>query len=192
MGIRNSKIRRAATAEIAQRRAEPRPLKSRKGIYTLKDNFFTFWFRYVFANPQYVEQGLHDALIKEKILPDFNAFVEKAFEAICLEWMRHANPDNVVGRWWDKREEIDIVGINKSTNHAFLAEVKWSTLARKDVAAILSTLERKGELVETGCSNVDYLVIAKNIPEKQELAEDGMTVLDLNDIIMHEERAGNG
>lgn len=161
---------------------EPHPARSRKGIYMLKDNYFKFWFRYVFANPQYIEQGLHDALVEEKIAPDLDAFVGKAFEDVCIEWMRATHPRHLIGRWWDRTEEIDIVGMNKAADHAFLAEVKWSTLGRQDVARILSNLERKAPLVDTGCSTVERVVIARTIHDKARLASPGVTLLDLDDM----------
>ena len=58
--------------------------RSRKGIYTLRDNFLKFWFRFVFENQEYVEQGKQERLIDEKIMPELNSFTGRVFEDVVL------------------------------------------------------------------------------------------------------------
>ena len=35
-------------------------------------------------------------------------------------------PFSAVGRWWDRNEEIDLVGINKELDSILFGEVKWT------------------------------------------------------------------
>jgi hypothetical protein len=35
-------------------------------------------------------------------------------------------PFERIGRWWDRNEEIDVVGINKQRNSILFGEAKWS------------------------------------------------------------------
>src|SRR3989338_9050500 len=47
------------------------PEKSRKGIYRISDNFFNFWFRFVFRNRNEIEEGKTGkviSLIKQSIV----------------------------------------------------------------------------------------------------------------------------
>ncbi len=172
---------------IVERRVpvtEKQPRKSRRGIYHLKDNYFKFWFRYVFANPQYIEQDLIDELIEDKLMPSFNAFVGNAFEDICIEWMKRVHAGYIVGRWWDRSEEIDIVCINKRKDHAIFVEVKWSTLSSKDARSIARRLVEKSRLVDTGCSRSSYLIIARFAESKENPGVDGAVIKDLEDLAL--------
>ena len=57
-------------------------------------------------------------------------------------------PFDKLGRWWDRNEEIDIVGINRELNAILFAEVKWT---EKPVGInILSELKAKAEKVQWG------------------------------------------
>ena len=39
--------------------------KSRKGIYSIKDNYFRFYFRFIFPNLEYIEIGETDYLLEK-------------------------------------------------------------------------------------------------------------------------------
>ena len=159
-----------------------KPTKSRKGIYVLKDNFFKFWFKFVFENLHYIEQELFDKLIKEKIKPEFPAFVGKVFEDICLEWMKKTNKDYLFGKWWSKGQEIDIVGIDPSVKKALLIEVKWKDLSVNYIQNIFKELEKKKEFFSRKYENIDLMLIARSIQSKEELNARQYVVKDLQDI----------
>ena len=160
-----------------------KPTKSRKGIYVLKDNFFKFWFRFCFENLQYIEQELFDKLLNEKVKPEFPAFVGKAFENICLEWIKKTNQDYLFGKWWDKEEEIDIVGIEPSSSKALLIEVKWSDLSEKDVRRLFLDLDNKKQNFDREFSEINTMVVARTIEKKEKLLDEKLEVRDINDII---------
>ena len=165
---------------------EKNPEKSRKGIYLLKDNFFKFWFRFVFGNNEYIEQGMQDKLINEKIKPELNTFVGKAYEEIVLEWIKEQNQfsNYLFGRWWSKKEEIDVVGIDSSKNKILFGEVKWKNLTKNQAIQIINKLKRKAELVKWGVNpKKEYILLAKKIELKKELKKSGYAVFDINDII---------
>lgn len=162
---------------------EMHPEKSRRGIYVLKDNFFKFWFRFIFTNSQYIEQGLHDKLLREKIIPEFNSFVGRAFEDICLEWMRRTRKNFIIGRWWDRQHEIDIVGIDASTSMTIFGSVKWSDLKSSEARTIITSLQKDSMFVDTGCENVEYFLIARSIDDKDRLTSMNVHVFDLNDLV---------
>ncbi|MBN1410913.1 MAG: ATP-binding protein [Spirochaetales bacterium] len=130
------------------------PEKSRKGLYVFSDNFFAFWFRFVFRNRSLLEQGrINDVLgmLKEN-LPVLNG---TAYEKIARETIKSFNSYNPsfpefaeVGGWWDRNEEIDVVGINRKTNAIIFGEAKWS---KKPMGTdIYRKLREKAEHVEWG------------------------------------------
>jgi AAA+ ATPase superfamily predicted ATPase len=129
---------------------ENRPHKSRKGVYLLRDPFFRFWFRYVFPNIGYLEEGERGFVWQEKILPSFESFVGPVFESICHQTLKRLNRENALpfkasrlGRWWDRANEIDIIAYNDEGAYLF-CECQWSkNLIGKN---ILETLQEKTAL----------------------------------------------
>jgi len=131
---------------------ENMPEKSKMGLYFIKDNFFRFWFRYVFADQSYLEME-NAGYVLQKIRSNFNEYVSLAFEDIAPDILfdkKTARSFPFVpekwGRWWDNKTEIDLMAINTKNNSACFIECKWSrNLVDIDV---LSKLKIKAERVE--------------------------------------------
>lgn len=108
---------------------EEKPLKSKKGLYRITDEFFQFWFKFVFPRKGELEIDGMDIVLNDirTSLPQHLSFV---YEKVAMELLlRHSDmffPFTKIGRWWDKSEEIDIVGINPTLNSIVFCEVKWS------------------------------------------------------------------
>ena len=126
---------------------EEKPHKSRKGIYLLDDPYFRFWFKYVFPNASYLEEGDIDYVWEEKLKPDFDSFVGPIFEDICTQKIKKLNKDNQlpfkaksIGRWWNREDEIDIVAMNDKGSFLF-CECKWT--GKKVGLSIVSQLQNK-------------------------------------------------
>ncbi|MFQ5405649.1 MAG: ATP-binding protein [Candidatus Micrarchaeia archaeon] len=173
--------------EIVERRVpitEKKPAKSRKGIYLLKDNYFKFWFWFVFENNEYIEQNKEDLLITEKIKPQLNNLTGKAFEEICLEWIKKQKKFNnyLFGRWWNNQNEIDIVGVNAKNNRILLGEVKWKKLSKKQAKKTILQLKEKSKQVKWGDNpKKTFMLIGKKVQSKNEVSKEAM-VFELNDI----------
>lgn len=193
-GIDKGKVTKYATVlqqlRLIERRipiTEKKPEKSRKGIYLLGDNYFRFWFAFVFENNEYIEQNRQAKLIEEKIKPGLNAFIGKGFEEISLQWIKEKKEfrNYLFGRWWDRQHEIDIVGIDNSNNKILFGEVKWKTLSKKEAHTILLKLKEEAELVKWGKNpKKEFLLVAKKIHSKQELSqEERVQIVELQDII---------
>jgi len=124
-----------------------KPHKSKMGLYFLKDNFFKFWFRYIFANRSFIEKGSQGLVLKQ-IKKEFSQFVSFIFEDIVRESVLNFQQ---VGSWWSKDEEIDIIGLNQENNQILFGEVKWRD---KPVGQeVLLELKRKSKLVKWGSRN---------------------------------------
>lgn len=128
--------------------------KSKKGIYMLADNYFRFWFKYVFPNKSFIEEGETDYVIKNKIRHELDIFVSQTYEEVCRSYVKKGLPKgmkfNKVGRWWTKDAEIDVVGINEDDNAILFGEAKWS--AKPVGINILNELKTKAEKVPWGNS----------------------------------------
>ncbi len=123
--------------------------RSRNGIYSLKDNFFKFWFKFIFENQEYIEQEKQGKLVDEKILPELNSFAGRIFEEVALsEMIRSGKYNNYLfGRWWDKNLEVDIVGIDRSNKRLLVGEVKFKKLTKTEINAIKGTLKEKAQKI---------------------------------------------
>jgi AAA+ ATPase superfamily predicted ATPase len=162
-------------------------LKSKKGRYKIKDNFFRFWFRFVYPNKSEIEIGAY-----EMDYLSFNKYVGEIFEDIAKEILIELNKNNKlpfkfskIGRWWHKGEEIDLIALNENERKALFVEVKWKELRVKEVHGIFKDLERKSEL--TGLKDYDryYCVFGKEIKGKIEL-DDKYLVFDLKNLFLKE------
>jgi hypothetical protein len=108
---------------------EERPLKSKKGLYRITEEFFQFWFKFVFPRRGELEMGrLDDVLTSiDRGLPQHLSMV---YEKVACELVRrHMDrffPFTLIGRWWEKNEEIDLVATHADLNSILFGEVKWS------------------------------------------------------------------
>jgi len=143
--------------------------KSRKSIYTLKDNFLAFWYRFVQPNTSYIEIR-RPSKAREQVSRDLNSFVGKAFEGVCKEAMTLIMRDATkMGKWWSKKgDEIDIVALDEKNREITFAECKWQDNANPN--AILIGLKDKASLVEwnKGKRKESYVIFAKSFQNKKE------------------------
>jgi hypothetical protein len=128
---------------------EKNPLKSKKGIYKLQDQFIKFWFRHVLPNKSRLEEGRTGPVL-EAIKADLPALEAENYEALAAEILRDLESKvfrfDRVGRWWDRNEEIDLVALDEKENRILFGEAKWSV---KPVGVnILEDLRRKSRLVD--------------------------------------------
>jgi len=174
-----------ADLHIVERRVpvtEKRMNASRKGLYFIRDNYIKFWFRFVFENVAYIEQGKIGELL-DKIRPELNAYIGRQFEDIALQWLQKKFPDYLWGRWWEKDKEIDCVGIDEKNNRIAFAEVKWSSLSKRDADCIVTELKKKAEFVSwnKGTRKEEFFIIAKEADIKAK----GAGIYSLKDFGLH-------
>jgi len=125
--------------------------RSKRGRYFIHDNFYRFWFRYVYRNMSYFEIGNYEHIVDE-ILRENSAFTGLVYENIWRKTLMGMSrvgklPFSIelIGPWWERSKEIDIIGLNERTKDILFAEVKWTdNPVKKDV---LLSLEKKAENV---------------------------------------------
>jgi len=94
----------------------------------------------------------------------------------------------VIGNWWDRQEEIDIMAIGDDA--VLFGECKWSI---KPLGGnILAGLKRKAQIVlqKQPCNNVTYALFARAgfTPALQAQAErEAVLLVNLNELIVGEE-----
>ena len=157
--------------------------KTRKSLYHIKDNFFNFWFRFIYSNMQEIEQN--PAYAVDDIKKNFNSYVGFIFEKIAKELLMDEQPFKFqkIGRWWFKDTEIDLIGLNEETKEIGFFEVKWKNLEVKDTEKILSKLKNKSREVKWNNEERKeyYGIIAKKLENKEYLRNKGYMCYDLDD-----------
>lgn len=169
---------------------EKNPQKSRKGLYQISDNFFRFWFQFVFPFKSDLEIGRFD-YVSDQLAKKFNLLESLVYEKICQElifdFVKNLFPIERVGRWWDNENEIDVVGISERENKIVFAECKWSS---KPVGSdIFRNLEKKSHFVQWGTGKGDkyFVLFSKSgfTPEVKKLAggRKDIVLVDKNKIV---------
>jgi len=149
-------------------RKDPVLGKERLGRYGLKDNFFNFWYKFIFPNQTALNLG-NIKIVDDNIKENLNAHVGRVFEGICKElFITYINKEissytidfENIGNWWNRTgEEIDIVGYNHKTRRILVGEVKW-TNDPVDIG-VVDDLMRKFKFINfTG--EYKFLFISKN------------------------------
>ncbi len=127
---------------------------TRKTIYSIGDNMFRFWYRFVPENMSLISRGASDIAYK-RIAPDLPAYMGGVFEEICRQYLWKQMLEgkcpvnfNDLGRWWGadprtrRQEEIDIMGADRDS--AIFGECKWTN--EKVTAGVLETLVNRSDL----------------------------------------------
>ena len=128
---------------------------SNKAIYSIEDNMFRFWYRFVPDNQSLISRGAADMVYK-RIEPFFSDYMGKVFEEICKQYLWSQLLTNHcpvqfknLGRWWGNDQkarsqvEIDIMG-EQDKDTALFAECKW-TSEKVDIG-VLETLDYRSKL----------------------------------------------
>jgi len=133
------------------------PNKSKKGLYFIKDNFFRFWFSYVLPHRSQLELG-NTGYALAKIRENFSGYVAKVYEDLAIEYTLRNYPLLKAGRWWDKNEEIDVVGVGEDS--LLVGECKYSN--KKVGVDILEKLKIKSQKIDSNLPVRHYLLFSKS------------------------------
>ena len=129
---------------------EKAPDRSHQARYQYSDPFLAFWFRFVFAFQGALELGRlqETETALDNALP---GLVSRQYERLAQELVWE-HPEiflpQRVGRWWNRQDEIDVVGINQDTNAILFGEAKWTT--RPVGVDVMAELRRKAGTVDWG------------------------------------------
>lgn len=142
---------------------------TRKTIYSIEDNMFCFWYRFIPEYTSAIARGAKDIVYK-KIEPFLSGYMGSVFEDICKQylWRQLLKGETDIlftdiGRWWGsnpktkQQEEIDILGTSDKDT-AIFGECKW-TNTKVDIE-ILETLIARSELFNF--KNKWFYVFSKN------------------------------
>ncbi len=135
-------------------RKDPVLGKEKLGRYCINDNFFRFWYKFIFPNQTPLNLG-NTKLVFEAIKENLNGYVGRVFEDIVKEiFVGHLNKKingveidfENIGSWWDRSgNEIDLVAYNHKSKNILVGEIKWTSAPMG--VDVVEELVRKSKLI---------------------------------------------
>ena len=173
------------------KRNDPINGKERLGRYKITDNFFRFWYKFVFENQSALNMGAREQILNI-IKNELNSYIGKVFEDIVKELLILYNGKEIrhhkisfenIGSWWDRNNnEVDILAYSSREKSFLLGEVKWTS--EKLDADVVEELARKSKLVGLSGMYKMLLVSKRGFTEKavKLMDETNALYLDLEDV----------
>ena len=97
---------------------------AQKGLYRIKDNFFSFWYRFVFPNLSKLMLGQVTSVYEKQVAPYLNEYTQEYFADVCTEYLKLMNQQQKLldqyiwwDRWYGKNGTIDILAQSENGKH---------------------------------------------------------------------------
>ncbi len=140
---------------------------TRRSRYEIRDPYLQFYYRFVAANLDLLEQDRIDRLMT-LITESLPAYVGKTgFEELARRRITVLGDTNQlsfiperVGRIWTRSVEIDVAAVEKRSRNALLAECKW-TSRKTDESTLNSLIERGNQLPKLKDYAIRYALFSK-------------------------------
>jgi len=152
----------------------------------IEDNYFRFWFSYIYKLRSLLEARLIDEALSY-ILDTFDRYISYVFEDIVIEIVPLLFKEGLiqtrpiqVGKWWHKDTEIDVIVREPGVSTTFM-EVKWSELnVRRAENILMKLIEKSKESGLTSPMNY-YILVCKSLLDSDTPLKAGKhkTIIDL-------------
>lgn len=138
---------------------------SKNAVYTIRDNFFTFWFRFIFKYSHFIEIGAYEQLCT-LIKRDYATFSGLILERYFRDKAKESKRYTLIGRWWDRKgeQEIDMIAANELEKKVEVFEIKRN---RKNIS--LTALKEK----------TDRMLSAVNLFDGYDIEIKGLDMQDM-------------
>lgn len=142
-----------------------------KGLYRIIDNYFSFWYRFVFPNLSELMYGNVDAIYDDKIEPFLNGYIQEYFADVCTEYLKLMNkhqrlPEKFLwwDRWYGKNGTIDILAASDK-GKTLIGKCIW-----EDREAEIKDYDEMVALARDAGKNADYCYIFSKNGFSEELS----------------------
>jgi uncharacterized protein len=142
--------------------------KSKKTIYSLHDNLFYFWHRFMASSLSTIVTGKGEALFVNQIEPYLTDYMGKIFEKMCKEFLIRMNGSknlpfffSSIGKWWGTNPvkkcqmDIDLVALSKESKTIGFVECKYRNEPLG--AGVLKELVEKSQFLNKGYQSYYFL-----------------------------------
>lgn len=109
---------------VSRHRAYMQPEGTKNVKYFIRDNFLTFWFRFIHKYRSAIEINNLD-YVRDKVMADYNTFSGFVLERYFRERFGEMGCYNIVTNYWKGGEdEIDLIAVNEVEKKLVIAECK--------------------------------------------------------------------
>ncbi len=142
-----------------------KPIFAKEGSRTLKyeiiDNFFNFWFRFIYKYRSAIEIENYE-YVKEIVLRDYATYSGKFLEKYFVEKLKLSYDYSDIGSYWERgnQNEIDIVAVNDEKKTMLIAEVK-----RNPKKIELKVLEKKASKLMAKYKKYEYEFLSYSLED---------------------------
>jgi hypothetical protein len=93
--------------------------------YEIIDNFFSFWFRFIYKYKSAIEIENYK-YVKDIVQRDYSSYSGRFLEKYFIAKLKLTNDFSNIGTYWEKgnKNEIDIVAVNDDKKFMLMVEVK--------------------------------------------------------------------
>jgi AAA+ ATPase superfamily predicted ATPase len=143
-----------------------------KGLYRIKDNFFNFWYRFVFPNLSDLMLGMAAEVYEEQVAPYLNDYMQEYFADVCTEYLKLMNQHDRLSdkflwwdRWYGKNGTLDILA-HSENGRTLVGKCLW-----EDREADINDYEALVSLTADAGKKPDYCYIFSKAGFHRELRE---------------------
>lgn len=187
--LRNLMDLRLVSREFSMDEGVKESANVQRGLYRITDNYFKFWYAFVFPNISELEAGDHEGVYEYQVKPEIERYASHIFEDICKAYLRRKNQMGElpfhfakIGRWWNKSNELDIMATDREKSRYLLGECKF----RNVPFTVADFNKMKEKFVPTQEKSVYYWLFSKSgfTDDVIDLARDGtIRLVSLDEII---------
>jgi len=128
--------------------------KARNYIYRIRDNYFRFYYTFIYPYKESIEIGMNHVAI-ENFKKHFNTYLGHIFEDIVRDILIKLNKREklpfkfeLIGKWWNRQYEIDLITVNEIQKKVIFWEVKWANIGYRDAKRIYESLKERAQSVK--------------------------------------------
>lgn len=170
-------------------------LKERGALYFIKDNYFNFYYNFVYSFKEEIGLGYIKEVV-DYFNANFNTYLGLIFEQIAKEFVMKKFKAPFARQWGmykakendqliNKSYEIDLLAVNRQHKEIIAFEVKWKSMAYQEAQNTLSRLKDKIQYLPLDIEkyNVKIGLIGKSISNKNRIQKKNFMVFDLKDVV---------
>ena len=132
--------------------------------YYIKDNFLSFWFRFIYKNKSAIESNNFD-FMKKAIEVNLQNYSGQVLEKLYQDIFIKSSSYNLIGNYWERgnKNELDIVAINDLEKTIVISEIEMNVEKAK-----MSVLKEKSAnlLKKYTGYEVEYLLLGMQTLDK--------------------------
>lgn len=177
--------------ELPYLSAKKEKLKERGALYFIKDNYFNFYYNFIYPFKEEIDLGYTDKVFNS-FNKNYNTYLGYIFEEVTKQFIIKKYKTNFGRQWGNYKSkkngkietltyEIDLLSIDQETKEIIALEVKWKDLNYQKTKNILNELKNKIQYLPLKLDGykIKIGIIGKNIKNKTKLKNDDFLVFDL-------------